>query len=320
MKIGNTNLRGNLILAPLAGYTDCAFRQIATEHGADCCVTEMVSAEGLARDGEKTKDLIRRFEGETDLIVQIFAYAPSQVARCLDSLLTFSPTAIDINCGCPVQKVVKTGAGSALMAHPEKIEEMVRIIKGRTDIPVSVKFRLGWTKDEINYLEFAEAAVAGGANMLTMHARTRAQGYAGTSDMNEQKILKEHFPSVPVFCSGDVLSPEKAKEILEFTKADGLMFARGAIGNPFIFEETKSLFASGSYTLPTPEERCATMEEHLRLMVKYYGERKAVVEFRKHIAGYVKGLEGGHGFKQKAMGARTLDEYLAAIDTLAGKN
>lgn len=319
MNIGNTTLRGNLILAPLAGYTDCAFRQIATEWGSDCCVTEMVSAEGLSRDGEKTKELLYRFEGEKDLIIQIFGFEATQMSRCINSLLQFNPTIIDINCGCPVQKVTKTGAGSALMENPEKIYQMVKTLKEFTDIPISVKFRLGWTQDQINYLEFAQASVEGGAQMLTMHGRTRAQGYQGKANWEELKNLKANFPSIKVFGSGDVLSPESALNMLHDTGVDGVMFARGAIGNPFIFQQTKQLIATGTFDPIDIETRLDTMRHHLNYMVKYLGERKAMVEFRKHISGYVKGQEGASKVKQLAMQALSVEDYFEAFENLRTK-
>ena len=150
--------------------------------GADIAVTEMVSAEGLARDSAKTKALLERADGENRLVVQLFGPSEDPIARAMEKLMEYKPTVIDINCGCPVPKVVKTGAGSALMKEPEKIKRIVKTIKSFTGTPVSVKFRLGWDSDSINYLEFAEAALSGGAEILTLHARTRAQQYAGTAD------------------------------------------------------------------------------------------------------------------------------------------
>lgn len=319
MKIGYVNLKGNMILAPLAGYTDRAFRQIATLWGADCCVTEMVSAEGLSRDGEKTKELLYRFDGEDDLIIQIFGSNEDQIERCLPNLLKFNPSIIDINCGCPVPKVVKTGAGSALMERPETAALMIKTIKKNTDIPVSVKFRLGWNNDKINYLAFATACVDAGADMLTMHGRTRVQGYQGKSNTEEIRKLKKAFPTIPVFASGDVISPEAALRILEETGADGLMFARGAIGNPFIFSQTKSLIANSKYDEIPLKTKVDTMINHLKLMVEYLGEKKAVVEIRKHISGYVKGVENAGIIKNKCMQAKNADEYFLAFSELLDK-
>ena len=222
-----------LILAPLAGYTDKAMREICLSMGADIAVTEMVSAEGLARDGEKTKELLERAEGEERLVVQLFGADEDPFYRAIPNLLSYRPTWIDINCGCPVPKVVKTGAGSALMKTPEKIEKIVETLKKGTGLPVSVKFRLGWDSSSINYLEFAEKALKGGASALTLHARTRAQGYEGKADRSAfLKLSKEFGKDAVLYASGDIFTPESASECMEEYGMDGVMFARGAIGNP----------------------------------------------------------------------------------------
>ena len=304
------SLGGRFILAPLAGYTDKAFREIARENGADAAVTEMVSAEGLARNGEKTKALLERYPGEDRLIVQIFAPSADPVARCLDNLLEYKPSVIDINCGCPVPKVVKTGAGSALMKNPEEIGRIIRTIKASTDIPVSVKFRLGWDSSSISFMEFADTAAEAGAEMLTLHARTRAQGYSGTADRNAFRILSRHF------ASGDVFSPEDAFSLINDYELDGVMFARGAIGNPFIFRETKELFEKGCYSLPSIEERKSVAMKHLGLMIRYYGESIACREMRKHLMAYIKGIKGSAKAKAAISTAVTENEMIQALSML----
>lgn len=316
MKIGNATLKGNLILAPLAGYTDKAFRQIATIWGADACVTEMVSAEGLARGGEKSQTLLERFPGEDDLIMQLFGPDADPFERALETLLSFHPTIIDINCGCPVPKVVKTGAGSALMQDPDKIYRIVSYITKHTEIPVSVKFRLGWIESEKNYLSFADAAAEGGASALTMHARTRAQGYSGKADWTELKTLREHVPAgIKVFGSGDVFTPEDAVRMLVETGVDGVMFARGAIGNPFIFQQTKQLISTGHYDPIGIEIRKKTILEHIRLMAEYSPDCMCT-EIRKHLVGYVKGIPGASAFKKEAMTASSIEAYEKAVNLL----
>ena len=306
------------MLAPLAGYTDKAFREIAAEMGADAAVTEMVSAEGLARDGEKTKALLERYPGEKHLFIQIFAPSDDPVRRCMDNLLACTPAAIDINCGCPVPKVVKTGAGSALMKNPEMISRIIKAVKERTDISVSVKFRLGWDSDSINYLEFADAAAEAGAGMLTLHARTRAQGYSGTADRTAFRILSEHFrgSGILIYGSGDVFTPEDAISMINDCGLDGVMFARGAIGNPFIFRETKELIEKGSYTLPSVEERVLTAEKHLSLMVRYFGEAAACREMRKHLMAYIKGIPGSSKVKAELCTASSEEEMREILSHL----
>ena len=306
-----------LFLAPLAGYTDKAFRQIASSYGADGSVTEMVSAEGLARDSEKTKHLLDRYSENEKLIVQIFAPSADPVARCMDTLLSFNPHMIDINCGCPVPKVVKTGAGSALMKDPDKVCQMIKAIKSRTDIPVSVKFRLGWDSSSINYIEFAEAVHNAGASVLTLHARTRAQGYSGTADRNAFRSLSEHMKGSGafLFASGDIFRPEDAAEIIDGCGMDGVMFARGAIGNPFIFRQAAEAVKGNDFS-PTLEEKTETLLTHLSYMISWYGSETACRDMRKHAVGYVKGIKGASRAKQLINTASSYEDYQRAMDEL----
>lgn len=309
-----------LILAPLAGYTDKAFRKIARSYGAEAAVTEMVSAEGLARESGKTEALLDRYPGEDRLITQIFAPSADPVRRCLPRLLSHGPDMIDINCGCPVPKVVRTGSGSALMKEPQRIYEIVRAVKDSSTVPVSVKFRLGWDSSSINYLEFADKAAEAGASILTLHARTRAQNYSGTADWNAIRTLSEHFKGsgIRIFASGDVFSAEAARTLMEDYGADGVMFARGAIGNPFIFRETKDLLEGKEPSLPTARERVEAAEEHLALAVAYYGESVAVKEMRKHLMAYIKGIPGANKVKAGLSGACTLEGVKSLLGTLSG--
>ncbi|MGN0906982.1 MAG: tRNA dihydrouridine synthase DusB [Bullifex sp.] len=307
-----------LALAPLAGYSDRAFRQIAHMHGADLAVTEMVSAEGLARDSGKTEDLLVRYEGEEELIMQIFAPDADPVKRCLSRLLTYKPSGIDINCGCPVPKVVKNGAGSALMKTPDRMYEMVSFLKSETDIPVSVKFRLGWDSSSMNFIEFVDAAVSAGVSMVTLHARTRSQGYSGTADHTMTKQLADHLKGtgVKVFGSGDIFTPEDALSMVKDCGTDGVMFARGAIGNPFIFSQTRSLLETGAYEQVSLDERVSALLKHLDLMIKYFGEPLACREMRKHASSYLKGVRNGSRVKERIVSALTRDEYERALEAL----
>ena len=306
-----------LILAPLAGYTDKAMRDISLGMGADITVTEMVSAEGLARDGEKTKELLERANGEKRLVVQLFGPDKDPFQRCIPNLLKYNPTWIDINCGCPVPKVVKTGAGSALMKDKKNIREIVETLVTETKLPVSVKFRLGWDSDSINYLEFAEEALKGGAFSLTLHARTRAQGYEGKADRSAFKALSKKFGlDAVLYASGDIFTPEDAIECMEEYGMDGVMFARGAIGNPFIFRETREYLEKGSYTLPSLRERIETAMLHYEKMKNYYGENIAGREMRKHAMAYIKGVPGASKCKKALTSAMTEEEYREAFSLL----
>lgn len=304
------------LLAPLAGYTDAPFRRVAAEWGCPGAVTEMVSAEGLSRGG-KTLELLERYPGEEDLVVQLFGPDEDPVERCLPALLAARPAMVDLNCGCPVPKVVKTGAGSALMKTPATIGRMVEALKKGTDLPVSVKFRLGWDSSSMNFLEVAETAAKAGAVMLTLHARTRSQGYSGTADWSKIKELKDAFrgSEIRIFASGDIFGAEAALRCMEETGCDGVMFARGAIGNPFVFRETEALLRGETWS-PTPEERVETALRHLSYMAEAHGEAAACREMRKHAVAYVKGMRGASKVKEAVSRASSAGEYREAFSLL----
>lgn len=312
------NNQDRLVLAPLAGYTDKAFRHICIENGADLTVTEMVSAEGLARDSDKTKELLEKADNEKRLVVQLFAPDEDPIRRCIPNLLAYNPDAIDINAGCPVPKVVKNGAGSALMKEPDKITKIVRVLREETGLPISVKFRLGWDNSSINYIEFAEKALEGGATALTLHARTRAQLYSGIADKAAFKNLSRHFKSdgIMLYASGDIFTPEDVLFAITECNMDGVMLARGAIGNPFIFNESRNLIENGHYDKPTPVERLDMAIRHFDLMCRYYGEALAGREMRKHVMSYIKGMEGSSKAKAKLTKATAREDYIEALDSL----
>ncbi len=311
--IGSLTIPGNLFLAPLAGYTDRAFRSVCLDAGASFTYTEMVSAEGVARGSGNTERLMDRAEGEDLLGVQIFMSEASVALRALPKLLQYNPSVIDINCGCPVPKVIKTGAGSALMKEPEKVHAMVKALKDYSDKPVSVKIRTGWDSHTITFKEIADAALSAGVDMITMHARTRQEGYSGTADWSKLKELKQFVSNrnrdVAVFGSGDLFSPLKAKEMLKSTGIDGVMFARGAIGNPFIFGDTKELLLGGKVEEHDLKERVEAMLKQLYLMGEASSENLACREMRKHATSYLKGIPHGSKAKQELVQADTYEEY-----------
>ncbi|MBG0766042.1 tRNA dihydrouridine synthase DusB [Sphaerochaeta halotolerans] len=318
--IGSTTLGGNLFLAPLAGYTDIPFRTLCIEEGADFTYTEMVSAEGLARKGQKTLALMGRAQNETKYAVQLFMGNADSLKEALEQLQPYQPEVIDINCGCPVPKVTKTGAGSAMMKQPKLITEIVHIITEETDIPVSVKLRTGWDAQSENFLEFAQAALDGGASALTLHARTRSQGYAPFADWSKLTELKQytvqHGYGIPVFGSGDLFKAEDAKRMLEETGIDGVMFARGAIGNPFIFSQAKAILQGKEPEPISIEMRKAAILRHLDLMIDAFGERTACTLMRKHTCSYLKGIPNTSTIKQAVVQASRREQYLEALSPL----
>ncbi len=318
--IGSTTLQGNIFLAPLAGYTDIPFRTLCIDSGADFTYTEMVSAEGLAREGEKTLALLDRAHNEKQYAVQLFMGNTDSLKQALEQLESYHPEVIDINCGCPVPKVTKTGAGSAMMKNPKLIAEVLRIITQETNIPVSVKFRIGWDAQSENFLEFAQEALDAGASALTLHARTRSQGYAPFADWSKLTTLKQyvldHHYDIPVFGSGDLFKAEDAKRMLVETGIDGIMFARGAIGNPFIFSQAKAILEGKEPESVSIAMRKQAILRHLDLMIEFFSEKTACTLMRKHTCSYLKGIPNTSTIKQAVVRASKKEDYLEALSPL----
>ncbi len=279
-----------LSLAPLAGISDWPFRLLCFEQGADYCVTEMISAQGLLTappTARAYQDLLRVHPEEGPVIAQLFGHrAPyiGDAARKLTDLGRFA--GIDINMGCPAPKVCTSGSGSALMKAPDKAARVIRAARKGTSLPLSVKMRLGWDPASINAVPFARMAQQEGADLLTVHGRTRSQQYAGQADWRAIGAVKQAV-TIPVIANGDVFTPQDARDILQMTGCDGVAFARGALGNPWLFARVKH-----GTPPPRPEEVLRTCLRHARLLVQWKGERHAVVEMRKHFAWYLKGMRG----------------------------
>lgn len=316
VSIGNVRLEGNLFLAPLAGYTDKVYRSICLKHGASLAYTEMVSSEGVARDSEKTVMLMERGEGEKNLAVQLFMPDADTAKRSLEGVMAYHPAIIDINCGCPVPKVVKTGAGSALLQRPKTIYEIVKTIVENVDVPVTIKIRTGWDLNNLNYLETAGLAFEAGASAVCMHARTRSQLYMPTADWSRLKDLKDHFQDRVIIGSGDLFTAEDGVRMLEQTGIDALVYARGAIGNPFVFEQTKALLSGQTpREIPISEKRDAIMT-HLYGLVDFLGENTACREMRKHVCAYLKGVPNSAKVRQAVTEALTVEQYKSSLAML----
>ncbi|HUW69269.1 MAG TPA: tRNA dihydrouridine synthase DusB [bacterium] len=313
VRVGTYTTRGNLFLAPVAGYSDAAFRSVCADAGCDLAFTEMVSSEALTRGHLKTEVLLAREDNEPEYAVQLFGANPDVMAQAARIVADrWKPAIIDINCGCPVPKIVKTGAGSALMRNPERIGQIVAAITAAVATPVTVKIRLGWDSDSINYLEAAELAVRGGAAAVTLHARTREQGYAGTADRSAFHTLAAAL-DVPVFASGDLFSAGAAVEILsggsEGARVAGVMFARGAMGDPFIFAKARAALLGEPEPHIAVADRIAAARKHLAISVRSYGEHVACVEFRKQACSWLKGTPGGAELRRLAVSCTSLTEY-----------
>ncbi|MDR0539992.1 MAG: tRNA-dihydrouridine synthase [Spirochaetaceae bacterium] len=330
--LGAFTCAGNLFLAPVAGWTDAAFRFICAREGADFTFTELVSAESVFRGvsfKRPGKDYILRNTPDFSIAenaaastaapagkpygIQLFGSCPQTCAAAVERLAPYKPAVIDLNAGCPVPKVTRTGAGSALMKNPPLLARIVESLRHASEqflggIPVSVKLRSGWDNASVNYLECALRAQDAGAALISLHPRTRAQGYGGKSDWTQLARLKQAL-SVPLAGSGDLYTPEDALRMFAETGCDGLMFARGAMGNPFIFRMTKSLLETGRYDEPSAAEKLNAAFEHLTLMAAAIGEKTACLEMRKIFCAYTKGLRGGAELRCRLTHANTIDDY-----------
>ncbi|GHV92787.1 tRNA-dihydrouridine synthase [Spirochaetia bacterium] len=336
--IGDLEFPGNLFLAPVAGYTDRSYRSICIDEGADFSFTELSSAESIIRSRPDTKPLndpspisvlLRRADNEKRYAIQLFGAEPERMAAGAALLARWKPDVVDINGGCPVPKVIKTGAGSALMKDPANLGRVVEaVVRSSREhlggVPVTIKIRAGWDSGSLNYRECARIAMEAGAAMVSLHPRTRAQGYGGKSDWSLIADLAGRLP-VPVTGSGDLYTPEDADRMLRETGCAAVMFARGAMGNPFIFSTTRSFLSTGSYAAPDTAHRLAAGFRHLERLAADIGERQACLEMRKHFCAYTKGGEGRPGMaggaklRNQLVHAETIEEYrLMLQDVIEG--
>lgn len=319
VKAGNLEIPGNLFLAPVAGYSDRAFRSVCAAWGADFAFTEMVSAEALVRASEKTAGLMEKGKAEKLYGIQLFGSNPGVMAKAVELVLSrYEPAVIDVNCGCPVPKIVKSNSGSYLTRSPDLLKAIVKAMVEKISslgfcCPVSVKIRSGWDSSSLSWHEAAFAALEAGAAMVGFHPRTKAQGYSGKADWSLLAELSEDvhssFPGVPVIGSGDLFSPEDALAMLRETSCDGVMFARGAMGNPFIFSMTKELLTKGSYTPVSCGQKISTAFMELTELVWDKGEKTACREMRKRFCAYVKGFPGSAEVRNLIVQAETVEDY-----------
>lgn len=292
MKIANLELDGNVFLAPLAGVTDLAFRGLCKSMGCTLVYTEMVSAKALFYDSDKTKDMLRFSKEELPVAVQIFGSEPDIMANVVEKYFNNNDNVclIDINMGCPAPKIVKNGEGSALMKDPGLASEIVQSIKKVSKKPVTVKFRKGFDDKNLNALDFAKIMEDSGADALTIHGRTREQMYHGKADWQIIKDIKSSV-NIPVIGNGDIFTGEDAINMIKDTNCDGVMVARGSLGNPWIFHEISKKLKGEDIVKPSPDEILEVCIEHFKRALYYYDEKKAVREMRKHISWYIKGLK-----------------------------
>ena len=310
---------GGVSLAPMAGMTDTAFRLICKAHGADYMTTEMVSAKALCYGDKKTPILAHIRPQEMPCAVQLFGSEPDIMAKASDILLELSekngtlPAAIDVNMGCPMPKIVKCGDGSALMKEPQKAERIVRAMTAVCGkIPVTVKLRLGWDRNSINVVELAKRLEASGAAALCIHARTRDELYSPGTHPEYIRAVKVAV-GIPVIGNGDVFCAADALRMLTETGCDGVAVARGALGNPWIFEEIHARLRGEPYVPPSNAERLAVALQHFSLMTEEKGERVAVAESRAAIAYYTKGMEGSAQVRGQMNTAESAEQIIRIL-------
>ncbi|MBQ3054096.1 MAG: tRNA dihydrouridine synthase DusB [Clostridia bacterium] len=316
MKIGNLKFENNIFTAPMAGISDIAYRSILKEMGAGLVFTEMVSAKALWYKDKKTKQLMLLDKNEHPVAIQIFGSDPEICAYGAKMAELEGADIVDINMGCPVPKVANHGDGSALMKNPKLAGEIVKAVKSAVKIPVSVKFRKGWDDNNINAVCFAKVLEENGADMLTVHGRTKMQMYQGKADWEIISRVKESV-SVPVVGNGDIFTPEDGKQMLEQTGCDGIMLARGLKGNPWLVKQTLEYINSGKISsFPTTEERKEMAIRHVFNLCKYYGENIGVKMSRSHLLWYIKGFKDAAIIRNEISRVETLEDVKKGLGSI----
>jgi tRNA-dihydrouridine synthase B len=314
MKIGNLVFKEKIFLAPMAGITDVSFRILCKQLGCELTFTEMVRAKGLLCDNQKTKNILQTDPQETPVAVQIYGNDPETMAEVVKIFNKDENIClIDVNMGCPVRKIVKNGCGCALMKTPDLAYNIVKEMKKVATKPVTVKFRKGWDENTVNAIEFAQMIESAGADALIVHGRTREQMYKGKSDWEIIKQIKQKV-KIPVIGNGDLFDAESVKRMFEETGCDGVMIARGALGNPWIFSQSIALLKGEKVYYPKEVERIDMYITHLHRAVKYFGETRAVKKLRKHLGWYLKGMKNCSKIKQLINSEESLAGVLRIVN------
>ena len=316
LKIGNAELENRYILGPMAGVTDLPFRLLCREQGAGLLCMEMVSAKAIYYNNRNTESLLEIHPDERPVSLQLFGSDPKIMSEMAKRIEERPFAILDINMGCPVPKVVKNGEGSALMKNPKLVYDIVSAVVKAIEKPVTVKIRKGFDDDHVNAVEIAKIIEEAGASAVAVHGRTREQYYSGRADWEIIRQVKEAV-SIPVIGNGDVTSPQKAEELVRQTGCDGIMIARGAEGNPWIFSEMIAYEETGIVP-PRPDKDAVRemMLRHARLQLQYKGEFCGIREMRKHVAWYTKGLKGAARLREKVNAVESLEELENLLTSL----
>ena len=314
MRIGPYKLDNNLLLAPMAGVTDKPFRQLCKQHGAGLTMSEMVASNPALRHSKKSQLRLNHYEEESPRTVQIVGADPKLMAEAAQYNADLGAQIIDINMGCPARKVCNVFSGSALMQDETLVTKILESVVDAIDIPVTLKMRTGWNKQNRNAVKIARIAENSGIQMLTVHGRTRACGFRGEAEYQTIREVKEHV-SIPVIANGDITTPEKAAEVLHATGTDGIMLGRAALGNPWIFNEINHFLETGTHLArPSVEDIRQIIQQHLIGLYELYGEYTGVRVARKHIAWYSKHLESGEVLRGRANKTDTVESQLFVVE------
>lgn len=298
IKIGSLEVNNNVFLAPMAGVTDMPYRKLCKKFGAGLVYTEMVSSKAIEYGSEKTINICEVFDWEHPVGIQLFGSDPKIMADTAKKVSEFADI-IDINMGCPANKIVKNGEGSALMKNPKLAEKIIREVAQASAVPVTVKIRKGWNDSLINATEIAKIAEDAGASLITVHGRTREEFYSGKADLNTIKKVKESV-TIPVIGNGDITSPETAKIMFEETNCDGIMIGRASQGNPWIFETILTYLREGTILPESSQEQKIDMAlTHLKMLIEYKGEYRGIREMRKNLFSYIKNFPNATDLRNK---------------------
>jgi len=312
MHINKLSLPNNIVLAPMAGISDLPFRLIMRRFGAGLAFTEMISANGLIRAGKNTRALLTTVAEDRPLGLQLFGDDPRVLAEAA-CLVDSEGDLLDLNLGCPVKKVVRSGAGSALMRDGRRVASVVAAVRKASSLPLTVKLRSGWDHQSVNFLEIARIAVAEGADAITLHPRTRSQVFSGKADWSQIALLKAELP-VPVIGSGDIFREEDALDMLRETGCDAVMIGRGAYGNPWLIGNILAMQNGRQPVRPGPLDRLEVFRSHLELFVDSFGPERAHFDMRKHLSWYARGLPGAANFRSLINQTRSLGDLRLLTD------
>lgn len=311
MIIKSLHIKHNILLAPMAGITDLACRLLMRPYGIGLAFTEMISANGLVLGGDATRDLLASTPSDRPLGIQLFGENPKYLSQACKQVESHGDL-IDLNIGCPVKKVVRSGAGSALMQTPARVAQIIAAMRRATHLPLTVKIRAGWDASHINFLEIAHIAEQEGVDAITLHPRTRSQGFSGSANWDLIAELKRRS-TIPVIGSGDIFEAQDAQRMLQQTGCDAVMIGRGCYGNPWLARDILAMRQGQTPAPVTPEERCDVALRHMELFLRFNDERKAVFDLRKHLCWYAKGLPGAAQFRSSINRAMSIEEMRTLV-------